>query len=337
LRPFVHPAQPGKGKPLSGGKAISGVCAAPTDGPRASVIIACAFLSALFSCLSLRIHAQDLEPRTYTNIPVGQNFAGIGYVYADGEINPSPSVPLKDVEITMKTTLAAYVRSLDLWGTAGKVDVSWGRACLEGSGNFNGRTITGDRCGTLDPSVRLSYLFYGAPAMDMQQFRSNPSRRVIGASLRVDMPLGDYNNENLINTGSNRWTFKPEIGISNSWGSRVSFEAALAARLFTDNDNFLGGTKLEQKPLYQLQAHFIYDLKKGRWLSVDGNYFWGGRTSKDGVKGDDLQKNSRIGLTLGWPLTPQHSLKFFASRGVITNIGNDSDTYGIVWQYRWGD
>jgi hypothetical protein len=237
----------------------------------------------------------------------------------------------------MKTTLAAYVRSLDLWGTAGKVDVGWGRACLEGSGNFNGRTIRGDRCGTLDPSVRLSYLFYGAPAMDMQQFRSNPSRRVIGASLKVDMPLGDYNNENLINTGSNRWTFKPEIGISNRWGSRLSVEAALAARLFTDNDNFFGGTKLEQNPLYQLQAHFIYDLQKGRWVSINGNYFWGGRTSKDGVKGDDLQKNSRIGITLGWPLTPQQSLKFFASRGVITNIGNDSDTYGIVWQYRWGD
>jgi len=300
-------------------------------------VVGGALLLLLFNCLPAAIRAQDLEPRTYTNIPVGQNFIGIGYIYSDGEINPSPSVPLKDVEITMKTTVAGYVRSLDLWGTAGKIDAAWGRACMDGSGNFNGRTVRGDRCGTLDPSVRLSYLFYGAPAMDMQQFRSNPSRRVIGASLKVDMPLGDYNNENLINTGSNRWTFKPEIGISNRWGSRISVEAALAARLFTDNNNSFRGTKLEQNPLYQLQAHFIYDLPKGRWLSVDGNYFWGGRTSRDGVKGDDIQKNSRIGVTLGWPITPQHSLKFYASRGVITNIGNDSDTYGVLWQYRWGD
>ena len=236
-------------------------------------------------CLPLNMHAQDLEPRTYTNIPVGQNFAGVGYIYSDGEINPSPSVPLKDVEITMKTTLAAYVRSLDLWGTAGKVDASWGRSCIDGSGNFNGRTISGDRCGTLDPSVRVSYLFYGAPAMDMQQFRSNPSRRVIGASLKVDMPLGDYNNENLINTGSNRWTFKPEIGISNRWGSRVSVEASFSARLFTDNDNFFGDSTLEQKPLYQVQTHFIYDLDKGRWVSINGNYFWGGQTTQGWGKG----------------------------------------------------
>ncbi len=325
------------GQPFFGGKAITDIGAAPAGVSRTNALIGCTFLFLLLGCLSFPTQAQDLEPRTYTNIPVGQNFAGVGYVYSDGEINPSPSVPLKDVEITMKTTLAAYVRSLDLWGTAGKVDVGWGRSCIDGSGNFNGRTIRGDRCGTLDPSVRLSYLFYGAPAMDMQQFRSNPSQRVIGASLKVDMPLGDYNNENLINTGSNRWTFKPEIGISNRWGRRVSVEGSLAARLFTDNDNFFGGTKLEQDPLYQVQAHFIYDLDKGRWVSINGNYFWGGRTSKDGVKGDDRQENSRIGITLGWPLTPQHSLKFFGSRGVITNIGNDSDTYGVVWQYRWAD
>ena len=82
----------------------------------------------LLCCLPLNMLAQDLEPRTYTNIPVGQNFAGVGYVYSDGEINASPSVPLKDAEITMKATAAAYVRSLDLWGTAGKIDAGWGRA-----------------------------------------------------------------------------------------------------------------------------------------------------------------------------------------------------------------
>jgi hypothetical protein len=288
-----------------------------------------------FCCLSNRLPAQDLEPRTYSNIPVGQNFLGVGYAYSEGEINPAPSVPLRDIEITMKTTVAAYVRSLDLWGKAGKFDAAWARVCMEGSGYINDRFIAGDRCGTADPTVRLSYLFYGAPAMDMKEFRSSPSGRVIGVSLRVDMPVGDYNNENLINSGSNRWTFKPEIGISNRW-DRISYEGALAARLFTDNDNFYGDVTLEQDPLYQLQAHLIYDLTKGRWISLNGNYFWGGLTSKDGAEGDDVQKNSRIGLTFALPLNAQNSLKFYASRGLITNIGNDSDTLGVVWQYRWG-
>lgn len=280
--------------------------------------------------------AQDLEPRTYTNLPVGQNFAGLGYAYSDGEINPSPSVPVRDIEITMKTTVVAYARSLDLFGKAGKIDALWGRVCQEGQGFFNEVRVRGDRCGTTDPSVRLSYLFYGAPAMDLATFRRTPPGRVIGASLKVSAPLGDYNNENIINTGANRWTFKPEIGISNRWGA-WSGEGAFAARIFTDNDNFRGDVTLEQDPLYQLQVHLIRDLPKGRWVSLDANYFWGGRTEKNGVRGDDEQDNSRIGITFSQPLSAQHSLKFYASHGVVSNIGNDFDNFGVVWQYRWAD
>jgi len=290
----------------------------------------------LLALLPLSLSAQDLEPRTYNNLPMGQNFLGVGYGYSDGEINPSPSVPLRDIEITMKVVVAAYVRSLDFRGKAGKVDALWGRACQKGSGYVNEVLIRGDRCGTLDPSMRLTYLFYGAPSMDMQTFRNTPQSRVIGMSLQVNMPLGDYNNENLINTGSNRWTIKPEIGISNRWGA-FSGEAAFAARFFTDNDNYAGNSTLKQDPLYQLQAHLVYDLPKGRWIAFDSNYFWGGRTEKYGVKGDDRQDNSRIGITFSTPLNAQNSIKLYAHRGLVSNIGNDSDTFGIVWQYRWGD
>lgn len=308
----------------------------PAQGAYRARLLISALLILVPCFLVTIVRAQDLEPRTYTNLPMGQSFVGVGYAYSDGEINPSPSVPLRDIEITMKSTMAAYLRSLDLGGKAGKVDAAWGRVCMDGSGFIQNQFIAGDRCGTTDPTVRLSYLFYGAPAMNMEEFRRNTSQRVIGVSLRITAPLGDYNNENLINTGSNRWTFIPEIGISNNWG-RLSVEGAFGARLFTDNDNFFGGTKLEQKPLYQLQAHIIYSLSNGRWVSLNSNYFWGGRTSTDKVKGDDLQKNSRIGLTLGWPLTAQHTLRLFANRGVITNIGNDSNTFGLIWQYRWAD
>ena len=280
--------------------------------------------------------SQDLEPRTYSNLPIGQNFLLAGYARSEGEINPAPSVPLKDTDLTIDGFVGAYARSIDLWGRAGKVSAAWSRVCVEGEGVFNGEKIKGDRCGTSDPLVSMTYLFYGAPAMNLQTFTATQISRVIGITLAIAPPLGDYNNENLINSGSNRWTFRPEIGISNRHGN-ISLEGAFGARLFTDNDNFFGDTKLEQDPLYQLQAHVIYHLSRGRWLSLNGNYFWGGKTTKDGVKADDRQENSRFGVTVGWPLNNRHSLKFYGSRGVITRIGNDSDTYGIAWQYRWGD
>ena len=228
-------------------------------------------------------YSQDLEPRTYTNIPVGQNFFGLGYAYSDGEINPSPSVPIKSAELTIEGPVAAYVRSLDLWGKAGKIELSWARLCFEGSAEFQGKKVRGDRCGTADPNLGLSYLFYGAPAMSLSELRKTPPRRVIGASLKVSPPLGDYNNENLINSGANRWTFKPEIGISNVYG-KWSIDAAFAVRLFTDNDRYAGHSTLEQDPLYQVQTHLIYSLPKGRWISLNGNYFWGAGQRKTGSR-----------------------------------------------------
>lgn len=292
------------------------------------------FLGALLLVINTSF-AQDLEPRSYTNLPVGQNFFGVGYAYSDGDVNTS-SVAIEDLELTIDGPVAAYVRTLDLWGKAGKIDAAWARLCFEGSAIFQGETVRGDRCGTADPTVRLTYLFYGAPALNLREFQKAKRGRVIGASLAISPPWGDYNNENLINTGSNRWTFKPEIGISNRWGD-WSIDAAFAARLFTDNDRFAGDTTLEQDPLYQFQTHLIYYLRRGRWISLNGNYFWGGKTKKDGVRSDDRQENSRLGLTLGWPLNAQHSLKLYVNRGVVTRIGNDSDTVGVVWQYRWGD
>jgi hypothetical protein len=280
--------------------------------------------------------AQELEPRTYTNIPVGQNFFGLGYAYSDGELNPASSAPIKDAELTADISIAAYVRSLDLWGKAGKVSLGWGQYCFDGSAIYQGEPVAADRCGSMDPELGISYLFYGAPSMSMKEFRKNPPGRVIGGSLKVRAPWGDYNNENLINSGSNRWTIKPEIGISNVYGN-WSVDAAISARLYTTNNRYSGHNRLESDPLYQVQAHLIYSLPKGRWISLNGNYFWGGQSEINGDDVDDRQENSRVGITLTWPLGPQHSLKFYANRGVVTKIGNDSDTFGILWQYRWGD
>jgi hypothetical protein len=279
--------------------------------------------------------AQDLEPRSYSNLPVGQNFAGLAYAYSDGEISPSPGVPLENGELTIKALVTAYARTIDLWGDSGKFDVNYGRLCFKGSADFRGEYVEGDRCGTSDPQFRLTWLFYGAKTMELAEFRKTPTGRVIGVSLRVVAPLGDYNNENLINSGANRWAIKPEIGISNKWGN-WNVDASLGATVYTTNDNYSSASsRFEQDPLYQVKANFIYNLRQGRWISLDANYFWGGETERNGVKADNRQENSRVGITYSLPLNAQHSLKFYAHKGVISKIGNDSDTFGAAWLYRW--
>lgn len=315
-------------------KLMSGVTPSPAKSASGSASWRLLALVIFLGLCSVEAHSQELEPRTYTNLPVGLNFAGLGYAYSEGEVNAAPSVPIEDAELTLQVTGAAYVRSVDLWGRAGNITAAWGRACVEGSALLEGERVRGDRCGSTDPSLRVAYMFYGAPAMTMEAFRRTAVGRVIGLSLKVSAPWGDYSNENIINSGSNRWTIKPEIGASNRWG-KWSVDAAFGVRLFTDNDNFKGSVTLEQDPLYQVQLHLIYDLPKRWWIALNGNYFWGGETRKDGIRADDRQENSRLGLTLALPLTRQQSLKLYASRGIVTSIGNDSDTVGVLWQYRW--
>jgi len=67
---------------------------------------------------------------------------------------------------------------------------------------------------------------------------------------------GQYEPSKLVNIGTNRWSFKPEIGVPKAWGS-LTTEAAAGVYFFTDNDEpFLGNT-LEQEAIYNLQGHLI--------------------------------------------------------------------------------
>jgi hypothetical protein len=105
---------------------------------------------------------------------------------------------------------------------------------------------------------------------------------------------------------------------------------------FTDNDDYFGGKLLEQNPVSTTQLHATYSFGKGIWAALSGTYDYGGRTTVSGVESDDLQKNSRVGLTVAMSVNPNNSLKLYASTGIQTSSGTDHDLVGIVWQYRWG-
>ena len=186
-----------------------------------------------------------------------------------------------------------------------------------------------------DPRFRLSVNLYGAPALNLQEFASYRQDLIIGASLQVAVPVGQYDHSKAINLGSNRWFFKPEVGISKASGP-WTLELTAAATFFTDNDDFFNGNKREQDPLYSTQVHTIYGFSGGSWASFDVTYFTGGRTTLNGVLNSDLQQNWRVGGTYALPVDRHNSVKFYASSGVSSRTGNDYDLLGVAWQYRWG-
>jgi hypothetical protein len=285
--------------------------------------------------LSVVTRSQQLEPRAYTNVPVGMNFLIAGYVQASGGYSADPALPLTNAHLKLQTPVLAYVRSLDVAGKSAKVDVVAAGGCVSGSALYNGTPLSRDVCGLLDPAVRFSMNFYGAPALTLEQFREYRQDLVIGGSLQVQAPLGQYDPTRLVNLSTNRWTFRPEIGVSKVI-RRVTIEAALGASLFTNNDNFYGGQTREQEPIYSMQLHLIYEFPGGTWAALNTTYYTGGRTTVNDVQNNDELGNSRVGLTFAFPVDRRNSIKLYASRGISARTGTDFDVYGIAWQYRWG-
>ena len=279
--------------------------------------------------------AQDIEPRAYSNAPIGINFLVAGYAYTQGALSFDPALSLTDADLRTNNAVIGYARVLDLGGKSGIFDVTLPYTFLSGAAIYEGEPVERQVDGVSNPAFRLSWNFYGAPAMGLGEFRSWQQDLVIGASLRVSAPWSQYDSSRLVNIGTNRWSFKPELGISKTLG-QWTVEGQLAATIYTENDDFFGGNTRKQDPIYSAQAHTIYGFKSGKWASFDLTWFGGGRTTFNGVDKQDLQQNWRLGATFAVPVNRKNSVKFYASSGVSDRTGNSYDLIGIVWQYRWG-
>jgi hypothetical protein len=286
--------------------------------------------------LAAHVHAGEIEPRAYVNTPVGINFLLTGYAYSDGGLSTSGSLPINDAQLKMNTGVLAYARTLDVWGKSAKFDVIMPYSQLSGTAMVRGQPRDREVSGLNDPLFRFSVNFYGAPALSVQEFVKYQQDLIIGASIQVSAPLGQYNKNKLVNLGNNRWFVKPDMGISKAWG-RLTVELSAGATIFTRNDDYFGGKTLEQDPVYSTQLHVTYNLGRGVWAALSGTYDYGGRTTIDGVRGDEFMRNSRVGGTLALPVNRNNSIKLFGSTSVSTSMGSDFNLVGIVWQYRWGN
>jgi hypothetical protein len=285
--------------------------------------------------LGVGADAQDLEPRAYANAPVGLNFLVAGYGYAAGGVGTDPALPLQNAHLQVHSTVLAYARALDVWGKSGKVDVVLPYAWLSGTADVAGQPREREVSGLADPRLRFSVNLYGAPALTLPEFASYRQDFILGASLQVSAPLGQYDADKLVNIGTHRWAFKPELGLSKAVGP-LTLELATGVALYTANHDFFGGKTRTQAPIYSMQGHVSYTLGAGLWVAVDGTYYTGGRTTVDGVEGNDLQKNARVGVTVALPVNRYTSVKLYGSTGVSTRTGSDFDAVGIFVQYRWG-
>jgi len=287
----------------------------------------------LWSAIAL---AQELEPRAYSNAPTGTSFAIASYTRLSGPVLPSPSIAAVDIDARVNVYTLGYARFLDVLGRTASFTIvlPYADADLRGSvGDISGEIHSG---GIGDLYLRGAVNLFGHPALKPAEFVKRADTLSGGASLTVVAPTGQYEGTRLINVGTNRWAFKPDVGISYPMGKWFT-EAAAGVWLFTDNDDFFGGHRRSQEPLTVYQLHAGYNFRPGLWLAVDYGRYIGGRTSVDDTPKDDEQHNSRIGVALSLPLARGWSTKLAYSKSTVVRVGGDYSISSIAVQYRWFD
>ena len=278
--------------------------------------------------------AQELEPGAYWPLPVGLNIVTVVDNLTWGDVAFDPSAPIDEASATINKTAFSFTRAFNLAGRSANAGVAVPVIAGHLEGLYLGEPAEVDRFGLGDPRLRLAVNLYGAPAMTPQAFASYRQRTIVGLSLTVAAPLGHYDSTKLINLGTNRWSFKPEVGFSRTVGQWV-VEGMAGVWLFTDNDDFLGGRTREQDPVRRVQVHLTYNFTRTMWLAADANYYTGGRTTIGGRQNLDLQRNSRIGATFSSAISRRQAIRVSVSRGAYTTIGADFTSVAVGYNYAW--
>lgn len=282
--------------------------------------------------------AQDLEPRLLSPIPTGGNFAVASYGHSVGNILLDNTLPIEDLDASINSFILAYARSFKLFNKLGKLDV----ILPYGLGSYNaivdGIDTSATRNGFGDPLVRFSMVLAGTGALNQEEFIKHvPDKFNLGASLRLFVPLGQYDPSKLINLGTNRWTFKFTLAGSYTLARKWIFEAHVNPFFFTQNNSFFNGNTLKQKPLLVTQFHISYVFKPGIWLAASFGRSFLGETILNGQEQDNLQNTSRYGLVFACRVSRHSALKLGFTSGITARYGADFTTLLLAYQYLWFD
>lgn len=280
---------------------------------------------------STTLNAQDVQPRVYAPAPIGVNLLTLGYAFSTGAVLFDKTIPIENATADIHGFTAAYSRSIAVFGMAGRADLAVPFVTGDWEGDVLQRGQTTSRSGFGDPVLRFAIFIAGAPALTRDEFAGFQPKTILGITLRMQLPLGQYDPNKIVNLGSNRWVFSPQIGV---WHvvRNFTFEAYAGVWLFTDNSEFLGTKVQSQNPLYTFQVHVSYLFRNGIWIAASSRQSLGGAVTVDGGDKLDPETNNRVGLTFALPIKNRYSLKLIATTGITATVGNDYSTFAVAWQ-----
>ena len=268
----------------------------------------------------------QVPPRFYWKSLAGANAVPVIYQSLSGNANPlDPAhVVSADADIEANVAVVGYAKMLPLFDRTLTVAILEPVGRISGKTSVAGRTYDQSATGFGDPMLELGINLIGPKALrnipDLLRYEPKLSLDLI---VDVAFPIGEYDSDQPLNLGQNRWYGRvgaPIVWQIGPWvpGRRTTLEALPSVWFFSDNDDYVGHT-LSTDPMFQLEAHLTRDFTEHFWGSLDSTYMGGGKSSVDGVGGDSLS-NVGVGFTLGYQINDNISL----TGGYMATV-NDSD------------
>jgi hypothetical protein len=282
---------------------------------------------------TITVSAQDLDPRAYIRVPIDMTLLVTGFGYTYGGYALDPTSPIQDLEAKVETPMLGIGRTFSLFGLTSQAFATLPYSWAQISGKVLGEDSSVTRSGLGDMRFRISTLLFGAPAVTREQFAKSSPQTVLGASISIIIPTGQYLTDKLINLGTNRWSFKPELGLSYVLSERWFIDLYAGVWFFTNNSSYYPGTSVRsQEPLLTFQTHLSYNINPLMWAAINFTYYTGGQTSVNDFYKDDRQNNSRLGASFNFPLSKVSAIKIAYSTGAIIRFGGNFSTISIAWQ-----
>ena len=293
----------------------------------------------IFLWLAVPSIAQELDPRRWSHLPINTNFFGGGYAHTDGNISFDPALKIEGAEVELHSSVLSYIRTFELLGKTARLDVTQGWRDARWSGTVDGVDTTVKRSGLTDTRLRFSMNVIGAPPLagrDYAAYRAaTKMETIVGVALMVELPTGQYNKDKLLNIGSNRFTFRPQLGAVRTVG-KWTLEATGSVDFFTKNNSFFGGNTREQKPFFSLQTHAIYNFSPGFWTSASVGYANGAESTVNGIEKNDRKEFIAWAASIGYPVTDRLSLKStYLGSSRRRDFGMESDTFAVGFSTFW--
>jgi hypothetical protein len=287
-------------------------------------------------CSTYTVHSQDLDPRAYVKVPINGTVLIAGFSHSEGDVLTDPTLPLQDLEAKVQAVTVGAVRTFSLFGQTAQALAVLPFGWLEANALVNGQSQSASRSGFADMRFRLSVLLLGGKATTLGEFAKSKRQTIIGGSVTIVAPTGQYFSDKLINLGTRRWSIKPEIALTQPIGNRWMIDFYTGIWLFTNNDSFYPGESLRtQDPLVAFQTHLSYNVSPRMWVAFNATYYAGGQSSVNEIYKDDRQENARLGGTLMIPVGKRSALKIAYSRGAIVRIGANFSTVSVGWSSTW--